>query len=98
MISLHVANPYFPGVQKVLLFRCSGFWAGLFAEEGDKCQPFSSSCEALEVAVDLSSSGMGRAFIRNTDSRIQELCTDLQAVLDEDTLNAKVAQRLRGRM
>lgn len=41
---------------------------------------------------------MGRAFIRNTDARIQELCADLQAVLDEDTLNAKVAQRLRGRM
>jgi hypothetical protein len=79
----------------ISLFRLLG-WA--FAEDGDKCQPFSNSCEALGVAVDLSNSCMGRAFIRNTDARIQELCADLQAVLDEDKLNAKVAQRLRGRM
>ena len=79
----------------ISLFRLLGC---AFAEDGDKCQPFSSSCEALGVAIDLSDSGGGRAMIRNAEARIQELCADLQAVLDEGALKAKVAQRLRGRM
>jgi len=69
-----------------------------FAEDGDKCQPFSFSCEALGVAIDLSDSCLGRAMVKNTEARIQELCSDLQTVLDEGVLTAKVAQRLRGRM
>ena len=59
---------------------------------------FQTPSMALCVAIDLSDSGVGRAMIRNTNARIQELCADLQAVLDEGFLNAKVAQRLRGRM
>jgi hypothetical protein len=78
----------------ISLFRLLG-WA--FAEDGDKCQPFPDSCEALGVAVNLSDSGKGRATICNTEARIQELFADLQAVLDEGVLKSKVAQRLRGR-
>ena len=79
----------------ISLFRLLGW---VFAEDGDKCQPFSDSCEALGVAINLSDSERGRATICNTEARIQELCSDLQAVLDEGVLKSKVAQRLRGRM
>ena len=77
------------------LFKLLG-WA--FAESGDKCVPFSSSCEALGVSFDLSASSKGYASICNTAGRVDELCADLDNVLREGTLSSKQAQRLRGRM
>ena len=77
------------------LFKLLG-WA--FAESGDKCVPFSSRCEALGVSFDLGASFEGRASICNTAGRVEELCADLESVLQEGTLNCKQAQRLRGRM
>ena len=55
-------------------------------------------CDALGVSFDLSSSSSGLAAVRNTDSRVQELCSDLREVIKNGSLNAKQAQRLRGRM
>ena len=60
--------------------------------------PFSPRCEALGVSFDLGASFEGRASICNTAGRVEELCADLESVLQEGTLNCKQAQRLRGRM
>ena len=57
------------------LFKLLG-WA--FAEEGDKCSPFGNLCEALGVAFDLNNSFRGSLFVKNTESRVLELCNDLQ--------------------
>ena len=77
------------------LFKLLGWF---FAEEGDKCLPFGNMCDALGVSFDLSSSSSGFAAVRNTDSRVQELCSDLRATISDGKLSAKQAQRLRGRM
>ena len=63
----------------VTLFRLLG-WI-FAAEEGDKCMPLSDVCDALGVSLDLSSSSIGFAFIRNTSSRVQELCADLNELI-----------------
>jgi hypothetical protein len=77
------------------LFKLLG-WA--FAEDGDKCLPYASICEALGVMFDLKGSHAGSALVCNTANRVSELCGDIQEVLDSKTLSAKQAQRLRGRM
>lgn len=78
-----------------VLFHLLG-WA--FDETGDKCFPFSDSCEALGVAFDLSSSAKGIAYICNTASRVDELRAEISSVLEAGSLSSKQAQRLRGRM
>jgi hypothetical protein len=77
------------------LFKLLG-WA--FAEDGDKCLPYASICEALGVMFDLKGSRAGSILVCNTKNRVTELCGDIQEVLDSKTLSAKQAQRLRGRM
>lgn len=79
----------------IWLFKLLG-WS--FAEEGDKCVPFASVCETLGVSFDLRSSGLGIALVCNIDSKVTELCSDLQKVIDVGIRGAKQAQRLRGRM
>jgi len=71
-------------------------WA--FAEEGDKCIPFHSLFDALGVSFDLKASGLGSVSVRNTATRVAELCIDLQEVLNKGSVSAEQAQRLRGRM
>lgn len=44
------------------------------AEEGDKCLPFDKVCDTLGVSFDLRGSCDGLAAVRNTDTRVQELC------------------------
>ena len=77
------------------LFRLLGW---VFAEEGDKCMPFGDVCTALGVDLDLTMSSQGLSFVKNTESRVQELCKDLEEVIQAKVLSAKSAQRLRGRM
>ena len=60
--------------------------------------PFGQCCDALGVTFDLGPSKDGRAFIKNTESRIAELERDLLATVEMDHLKQKDAQRLRGRM
>ena len=79
----------------VSLFRLTGW---LFAESGDKCKPFDTSCEALGVLFDVSLSLSGIAAVCNTDKRIAELCDEIDVVLKNKCLLVKQAQRLRGRM
>ena len=77
------------------LFRLLGW---IFAEEGDKAQPFDLHCSALGVVFDLGSASTGKALICNTESRKVELCEELLKVVKEGRLMKKQAQRLRGRM
>ena len=72
------------------LFKLLG-WA--FAESGE-CVPFSHACEALGVAFELDKPADGYAFVCNTTSRVEELCTDLAGVLESGVLSSKYAQRL----
>ena len=77
------------------LFKLTG-WA--FAEDGKKCMPFSSSCQALGVLIDLSDSCKGRAFISNTCSRVDELSAALDGVINDGSITQVEARRLKGRM
>lgn len=79
----------------IALFKLLG-WA--FAESGDKCVPFGCHAEALGVLFNLKDSCQGAAFVTNTEKRIDELCAEIQSVLDSGKLMRKHAQRLRGRM
>eukprot|EP00435_Cladocopium_sp_Y103_P058118 s1120_g20.t1 len=70
-----------------------------FAEEGDKCMPFSDVCDVLFVSCNLGSSfRRGFATICNTEARIKKLCAELQLVIGDGELFNKDAQRLRGRV
>ena len=60
--------------------------------------PFSDSCTALGINLDLALSVLGKAFVKNTESRVKELSSDLNEVLHSGNLSAKNAQRLKGRM
>eukprot|EP00435_Cladocopium_sp_Y103_P015191 s3045_g3.t1 len=60
--------------------------------------PFPDACDALGVSFNLSMSFRGFATICNTETRILELCAELQLVIQEGSLTSKDAQRLRGRM
>ena len=77
------------------LFKLLGW---IFAEEGDKAQPFDLHCSALGVLLDLSVASTGVALVCNTKTRCAELCDDLQKVIEGGSLTSKNAQRLRGRM
>ena len=70
----------------------------VFAEKGDKAQPFGHQCAALGVYFDLAASSMGKAVIANIESRRAELCEEIKSVLSDGQLGSKRAQRLRGRM
>ena len=77
------------------LFKLLGW---IFAEEGDKAQPFDLQCSALGVLLDLSVASTGVALVCNTKTRCAELCDDLHKVVEGGSLTSKNAQRLRGRM
>jgi len=69
-----------------------------YAKEGRKCVPFSASCEALGVNFDLSQSSKGLCFVSNTQSRVEELVTELDRTIAAGKILQSEAQRLRGRM
>ena len=77
------------------LFRLLGW---IFAEEGEKAQPFDLHCSALGVVFDLGSASSGKALVCNTESRRTELCEELLKVVKEGRLTNKQTQRMRGRM
>ena len=77
------------------LFKLLGW---IFAEEGDKAQPFDMRCSALGVVFNLGSASTGKALVCNTESRRLELCEDIAQVVSGGRLSSKQAQRLRGRM
>ena len=70
----------------------------VFAEDGKKAQPFSPICPALGVVFDLSLSGAGRCFIKNTDKRILEVCDELEKTIRCAQIKGSEARKLHGRM
>ena len=70
----------------------------IFAKEGDKCMQFSESFKTLGVMVDFSKSADGRAYLGHTESRKEELQHMLSDVLAKGSIDAKLAESLRGRM
>ncbi|CAE7203434.1 unnamed protein product [Symbiodinium sp. CCMP2592] len=54
-----------------------------FAREGSKAEPFNS---------------IGRSALCNTESRTNEFCTSIRAIMDAGTLTKSAALKLRGRM
>ena len=77
------------------LFKLLGW---LFAEEGRKCRPFDTSCEALGVVFDLSLSSQQVCKVTNTLSRVDEISTEIQRLLNSGFITQVEAQKLRGRM
>ena len=77
------------------LFKLTGW---VFAEAGKKCVPFSSTCQALGVHIDLCHSSGGQAFISNTSSRVDELVVSLGEVMVRGSITQVNARKLKGRM
>ena len=65
---------------------------------GDKDLPFDTKFKALGVEVDLSDWSLGKASLRNTAKRVEELVQTIDEILDSGSLSAQMALSLRGRM
>lgn len=79
----------------ISLFKLLG---RIFAEEGRKCKPFGSSCEALGVIFDLNHSHNFVCKVTNTASRVDDILTEVQRLLDAGYITQVESQKLRGRM
>ena len=69
-----------------------------YATEGKKATAFSEVCHALGVSFDLSQSSRGVLQIKNTESRVEELCVNITNVLAQGKLSKLDTMRLRGRL
>ena len=69
-----------------------------YATEGKKCLPFDGLFRTLGLEVDVSKFREGHAFVGHTESRKEEIGSQLQKVLSEGALSPKDAEKLRGRM
>jgi ribonuclease HI len=69
-----------------------------FATEGRKCLPFSTQFKTLGLEVCTDGFAEGHVLIGHTESRREELHSQLGSFLSEDTMSPKDAERLRGRM
>ena len=69
-----------------------------YATEGKKCLPFDGLFRTLGLEVDVSEFREGRAFVGHTESRKEEIGSQLKKVLSEGALSPKDAEKLRGRM
>ena len=70
----------------------------IFAKDGDKCMEFSDSFKTLGVMVDFWKSTDGRAYLGHTERRKEELQHMLSDVLAKGSIDAKLAESLRGCM
>jgi ribonuclease HI len=75
----------------------------VFATEGKKAVSWDTKIETLGVVLDLapaSEPGTDQRFVRigHTESRIQELRTLIETILDRGAMSCKDAERLRGRL
>jgi hypothetical protein len=70
----------------------------MYAKEGKKFAPFSTTFQTLGVQINLESMQEGVVSVGHTDSRRKELPTDIAAILHAGRLSNKGAERLRGRM
>ena len=78
-----------------LVFMLTG-WR--FDRDGKKATSFSTTCNALGVQFDLSSSGERILRVRNTEQRVLELQTLRTATLRDGQLNKQDALTLRGKL
>ena len=65
-----------------------------FARDGDKAGSFGETFKALGLLVDLSDFPSGRVRIGHTESRRQELLSQLELHLEQDCLKPKDAEKL----
>ena len=77
------------------LFKLLGW---LFATDGKKAEPFKDECVALGVEFDLASSAKGSIYVRNTESRVAELCSDFEALVQKGGVRVAHARSIQGRM
>lgn len=77
------------------LFRLIG-WK--FAEEGEKCQQFSSEVSALGIKVCLKDFSRGKVYFDNTEKRKQDLSDLIQETLKSKNVTQKEGQVLRGKL
>ena len=80
---------------QLALFKLLGLQ---FAEDGPKCEPFSSTFKMLGVVMDLSESSACKVTIGHTKERSCELAETIAGHLKAGTISSKEAERLRGRM
>jgi len=64
----------------------------------DKLIDYHTACKVLGVEFDLKMSGEGLATVNNTSERVQELCDQLDSILDVGKLKKCDGERLRGRL
>ena len=69
-----------------------------FARDGDKAGSFGESFKALGLLIDLSEFSAGIVRIGHTESRRQELLSQIEMHLEQNCLKPKDAERLRGRL
>ena len=77
------------------LFKLLGW---IFAQEGKKATPFDDACVALGVNFNLSGSARGVALVCNTESRVDELCADLESLIHKGGVSVAHARSIQGRM
>ena len=71
------------------LFKLIGW---IFTKEGKKAKPFDNSCKALGVVFDVSQSPDRKFFVKNTAERVDELKTDIWAILSADFFSEAKAE------
>ena len=69
-----------------------------YAAEGQKCKPFDAKFKTLGLEVNTESFQQGYILVGHTDSRREELHSQLDVALKADTMTSKDAERMRGRM
>ena len=69
-----------------------------FARDGDKAGSFGETFKALGLLIDLSDFSSGIVRIGHTESRRQELLSQIEVHLEQNCLKPKDAERLRGRL
>ena len=78
-----------------LIFLFTG-WE--YAKEGKKASCFAQVWNALGVSFDLKDSMDGILKVQNTEPRVAELVSFLEAVMERRSLNRHESQKLRGRL
>ena len=69
-----------------------------YAMEGHKCLPFASEFKTLGLEISTQEFQKGLVQVGHTQSRKEEVHSQLQDFLDMNSISAKEAEKLRGRM
>lgn len=75
------------------LFKLLGW---IFAEEGRKCKPFDLQCEALGVLFNLANSTSGVCQVTNTQSRVDEISTEIHRLIEQGFVTQKLKSYAAG--